>query len=118
MSKKLIVVIACFVLAAVLLAEANAAPMFVATARNFRGALYLGYGPTPAHACECAVVKCSRDSFIPPSCKVVSVRMECPPPLCLPAPPPQKPIRKSVYKSAPMAPKGYPSGYPWGRPMP
>ena len=33
------------------------AGMFVATAKNFRGALYQGFGPTPGHAAEMAIVK-------------------------------------------------------------
>ena len=44
----------------------------MATAKNARGALYQGFGPTPGHASEMAIVKCSQDSFIPPSCKVVN----------------------------------------------
>lgn len=86
------------------------AGMFVATAKNMRGALYLGAGPTPHHASEQAMVKCSQDSFIPPSCRVVEVRMECPPPVC--APPMRKPIRKSKVSGP------YPPQYSWGRPMP
>lgn len=86
------------------------AGMFVATAKNMRGALYLGVGPTPQHASEQAMVKCSQDSFIPPSCKVVCVRMDAPPPVC--APPMRKPIRKSGVA------KSYPPQYSWGRPMP
>jgi hypothetical protein len=110
MSKKFFVVVVVAGLVMVLLSAAAsiASPVFVATAKNFRGALYLGFGPTPGHACEAAVVKCSQDSFAPPSCKVVSVRAECPPP----CPPPRRAIRKSSVS------KVYPTGYPMGRPMP
>jgi hypothetical protein len=87
------------------------AGMFVATAKNFRGALYLGVGPTPGHAAEQAVVKCSQDSFIPPTCKVICVRMECPPPVY--APPARKPIQKSRASTG-----GYPATYSWGQPRP
>jgi hypothetical protein len=87
------------------------ATMFVATAKNLRGALYLGVGPTPGHAAEQAIVKCSQDSFIPPSCKVICVRMECPPPLY--APPVRKPIKKSKVRTS-----GYPATYSWGMPRP
>ncbi len=109
MSKKFFVVVVVSGLVMVLLSAAAsiASPVFVATAKNFRGALYVGFGPTPGHACEAAVVKCSQDSFIPPSCKVVSVRAECPPP----CPPPRKMVRKSSMKA-------YPPMYPMGRPMP
>ncbi len=109
MSKKFFVVVVVSGLVMVLLSAAAsiASPVFVATAKNFRGALYVGFGPTPGHACEAAVVKCSQDSFIPPSCKVVSVRAECPPP----CPPPRKMVRKSSVKA-------YPPMYPMGRPMP
>jgi hypothetical protein len=55
------------------------AGFFVATAKNLRGALYQGVGPTPQHASEQAIIRCSQDSFIPPSCRVVCVRMEVPP---------------------------------------
>jgi hypothetical protein len=122
MSGKLTVTFAGLVLVALMASLCYAAPMFVATAQNFRGAIYQGVGPTPGHACESAMVKCSQDSFIPPSCKVVAVRAECPPPVCYPAPPPmaqrpmaQRPMRKSVTKSAS---PNYPATYSWGRPMP
>ncbi len=109
MSKKFFVVVVVSGLVIVLLSAAAsiASPVFVATAKNFRGALYVGFGPTPGHACEAAVVKCSQDSFIPPSCKVVTVRAECPPP----CPPPRKMVRKSSVKA-------YAPVYPMGRPMP
>ena len=75
-----------------------------------RGSVSRILGPTPGHASEMAVVKCSQDSFIPPSCKVVSCRMDCPPPVCLP--PMRKPIRKAKVSGT------YPASYSWGRPMP
>jgi hypothetical protein len=115
MSKKLIVVGTGLILMLAAAAVSHANGMFVATAQNLRGALYQGYGPTPGHACENAVVKCSQDSFVPPACKVVSVRMECPPPACF-MPPPAPPMRKPIQKSR--AAQSYPAGYPWGRPMP
>jgi hypothetical protein len=109
MSRKLMLLVLgiAFVL---MTAMSGHAGMFVATAKNLRGALYLGAGPTPQHASEQAMVKCSQDSFVPPSCRVVCVRMECPPPVC--APPMRKPIRKSKVSQA------YPPQYSWGRPMP
>ena len=108
MRRKLVVVflIAGFMVMS-LAAASEAGGFFVATAKNARGALYTGVGPTPNHACENAVVKCSQDSFIPPSCKVMAVRMECPPPMCAP---PRKVVRKMS--------KVYPPAYPMGRPMP
>jgi len=109
MNRKFIVVVAGLLLM-LLMAAWSHAGMFVATAKNARGALYQGFGPTPGHASEMAVVKCTQDSFIPPSCKVVGVRMDCPPPVCLP--PMRKPIRKAKVSST------YPAGYSWGRPMP
>jgi len=108
MNRKVMVLVA-GVLFVLMVAASSDAAVFVATVKNFRGALYQGVGPTPAHASEMAIVKCSRDSFIPPSCKVVGVRMECPPPVC--APPLRKPISKARVS------KTYPAGY-WGRPMP
>jgi len=96
-----------------LAAPSSDAGMFVATAKNLRGALYQGYGPTPGHASEMAVVKCSQDSFIPPSCKVVCVRMEMPPVAY--APPMRKPIMKSRRY---MKTTSHPQPYSWGRPQP
>ena len=110
MNKRIVVVVAGMLFALMIAAAADASPMFVATAKNFRGALYLGFGPSPYHASEMAVAKCSQDSFVPPSCKVVSVRMECPPP----APMAYKPIRKS----RPKVSQNPSPGYQWGRPMP
>jgi hypothetical protein len=107
MSRKFVVVlVAGFMLVAVLAATSQAG-VFVATAKNARGALYTGFGPTPNHACEMAIVKCSQDSFIPPSCKVMAVRLDCPPPMCAP---PRKVARNMS--------KVYPPVYPMGRPMP
>lgn len=108
MNRKVMVVVAAVLFVLIIAASSNAA-VFVATVKNFRGALYQGVGPTPAHASEMAVVKCSQDSFAPRSCKVLCVRMECPPPVC--APPVRKPISKAAVGRA------YPAGY-WGRPMP
>ncbi len=79
---------------------------FVATAQNFRGALYQGFGPTPGHASEMAIVKCSQNSFAPRSCRVIEVRMECPPP---PPPPFRKPMTKTKMSSyGPMGPMAGP----------
>ncbi len=95
---------------------AIASPVFVAQAKNLRGALYLGVGPTPYHASEMAVAKCSQDSVIPCTCKVVGVRMECPP-----APPPMMmaPQQTKYRKVKPMAVghQPHPPVYQWGRPM-
>jgi hypothetical protein len=103
------VVVVCVTVVMLTAAVAQAAPMFVATAKNLRGALYLGYGPTPGHASEAALVRCSQDSFLPPTCKVICVRMEVPP---MPCPPPK--VKRSVRKYRPQA---YPSGYnPYARP--
>lgn len=110
MNRKFIVVVAGLMLVLMFAVTSHAGGVFVATAKNFRGALYQGFGPTPGHASEMAVVKCSQDSFIPPSCKVVSVRMECPPPVCAP------PVRKSISKTR--MGQSYPAGYAMGRPMP
>jgi hypothetical protein len=106
MNRTLVVLVG--VLLAVSLCTASHAGLFVATAKNLRGALYQGIGPTPGHATEQAIIKCSQDSFIPPSCKVVCVRMEAPP---CPLPPP-RPMRKpvKVHKGFPH----YPRGYSWG----
>jgi hypothetical protein len=106
MKRKFVVIIAGVLLVLMVAAVSHAGGVFVATSKNFRGALYQGFGPTPAHASEMAMVKCSQDSFVPPSCRVVSVRMDCPPPVC--APPVHKPIRKVMAN---------PAGY-YGRPMP
>ncbi len=112
MSRKGLVLVAAAFLATLLLASiCDAQGTFVATARNFRGALYQGVGPTPGHASEMAMVRCSQDSFAPPSCRILAVRGECPPPMCAPMPM-RKPIRKA-HVAAP-----YPGAYPIGRPMP
>ncbi|MDQ7784232.1 MAG: hypothetical protein RDU20_15210 [Desulfomonilaceae bacterium] len=112
MNRTLIVLSVCMVLV-LSAAPWSDAGMFVATAKNLRGALYQGFGPTPGHASEMAVVKCSQDSFIPPSCKVVCVRMEMPPVAYAPK------VRKPVAKSRPfMKSGGPPPPYSWGRPHP
>lgn len=98
MSKKSVLLLAILALAITAVVPESSEALFVATAKNFRGALYQGIGPTPGHATEMAVVKCSQDSFAPRSCRVVSVRMECPPPVCAP---PRKMIKKSRYTCAP-----------------
>lgn len=108
MKRKFVVIVAGLLFVLVLASLCQAGGVFVATAKNARGALYQGFGPTPGHACEMAVVKCSQDSFIPPSCKVVNVRMDCPPPVCAPAMP---------MRQAPRKVSANPAGY-WGRPMP
>ncbi len=84
-------------------------PMFVASAKNLRGALFLGYGPSPHHASEQALVKCSQDSVIPRTCKVLFIRAECPPP-----PPTAAVYKKTVTK---VSRTGY-KATPWGPPRP
>lgn len=101
MSGKAIFFLAVFVLAVTAAIPGNSDALFVATAQNLRGALYQGIGPTPGHATEMAVVKCSQDSFAPRSCRVITVRMECPPPVCAPS---RKAIKKSRYSCAPQQP--------------
>ncbi len=111
MSRKHVVIltaVVCFLFVAV---AANAGCIFVATAKNLRGALYLGVGPTPAHASELAIVKCSQDSFIPATCKVVTVRKEI-------VPKPLKKMRKPIRKSRRPYAKSSQGRYSWGRPMP
>jgi len=95
----------------VFVVSSDASGMFVATAKNLRGALYQGFGPTPGHASEMALVKCTQDTFIPPTCRVIAVRLDCPPPMMAP-PPARKPIRKSSMS------KGNPSHYSWGQQRP
>jgi hypothetical protein len=107
MKRMLIILVAGVLLVLMTAALCHANAIFIATAKNFRGALYQGVGPTPVHASEAAVIKCSQDSFVPPSCRVVSVRMECPPPLC----PPRKVVRKAQVS------KVYPAPYSMGGPM-
>ncbi len=99
MSRKSIFLMALMALTVTAVIPGNSDALFVATAQNLRGALYQGIGPSAGHASEMAVVKCSQDSFAPRSCRVISVRMECPPPVCAP---PRKMIRKSNYSCAPM----------------
>ncbi|MCX5861183.1 MAG: hypothetical protein WCG29_06095 [Desulfomonile sp.] len=108
MNKKSWFLILGIVFVSVTLGSGGANAFFVATAQNFRGALYQGFGPTPGHASEMAIVKCSQDSFAPRSCHVIGVRMECPPPICAP------PMRKPMTKIS----GGYPTAPSWGRPMP
>ncbi|MCX5871833.1 MAG: hypothetical protein NTY51_01150 [Deltaproteobacteria bacterium] len=98
MSRKSIFLLVVFILAMTAVLPGNSDALFVATSQNLRGALYQGIGPTPGHASEMAVVKCSQDSFAPRSCRVIAVRMECPPPVCAP---PRKSIKKSSYSYAP-----------------
>ncbi len=90
---------------------------YVATVKNFRGAMYLGSGPSPAAAAECAMAKCTQDSFFACSCKVACMRAEA-----LPAPPPvmmkqtskfRYPRKAAVHPAQPVA-----NAYSWGRPMP
>lgn len=104
--KSLFVLVAMVMLFTVVGATTSDA-FFVATAKNFRGAMYQGVGPTPGHASEMAIIKCSQDSFAPRSCRVVGVRMECPPPVCAP----KKTYKKTSYKTS------APASYSWGRPM-
>ncbi len=105
MNRKFGVTVACSLLVIMLASAVSAAPLFVATAKNLRGALYLGYGPTPKLASEQAVVKCSQDSLIPPTCKVVCVRAECAKPPCLGPQPTKMPTK--VKKLKPFAYKPY-----------
>ena len=91
------------------------AGVFVATAKNFRGALYQGFGPTPSHASEMAIVKCSQDSFLPPTCRVICVRMEVPPQVI--APKVRKPIKR-YRKSSRNTMRPYPANYSWGMQRP
>ncbi len=107
MFRKSLLTLAAVALMAAIIAPATADAFFVATAKNFRGALYQGVGPTPGHASEMAIVKCSQDSFAPRSCRVVGVRMECPPPVCAP----RKTYKKTSYKTS------APASYSMGRPM-
>ena len=107
MFRKSVFAMAALALTAAIILPATADAFFVATAKNFRGALYQGVGPTPGHASEMAIVKCSQDSFAPRSCRVVTVRMECPPPVCAP----KKTYKKTSYKTYQPAP------YSVGRPM-
>ena len=111
--KRTLIVLCVGVLFVILAAPLSNAGMFVATAKNLRGALYQGYGPTPGHASEMAIVKCSQDSFIPPTCRVVCVRMEMPPMAFAPK------VRKPIVKSRRYSKRShYPQPYSWGRPQP
>lgn len=95
MAKKITVVVAGVLSLMIMTAAAHAAPAFVAMARNLRGALYMGYGPSPYHASEMALAKCTQDSFFPLKCRVVNVRMEVPPP-----PPPWAMMPPPGYKGS------------------
>lgn len=86
--------------------------IFVATAKNFRGALYIGYGPTAAHAAEMAIVKCSQDSVIPMSCEVCKMRKELASGDGVALPP----MAKKKYSKTSKLPE--PPGFPWRKPMP
>jgi hypothetical protein len=72
--KKIILLFLMFVFAFTAVCEAGT--IFVATAKNIRGALYLGYGPNPQSASEQAMSKCTQNSFFTGSCHVVHVRCE------------------------------------------
>ncbi|MFC1834972.1 hypothetical protein ACFL2Q_09580 [Thermodesulfobacteriota bacterium] len=126
MNRQVSVVLASVVLMVMLVSVAQAGPVFVATAKNFRGAMYLGYGPTPQHASEQAIVKCSQNSFIACTCRVVCMRMDAPPVPCgLPiAKVRKRPRRAKMVKYS----RPYPAPYParakrphaaprWGMPM-
>lgn len=108
MNRTLLVLVGAL-LAVSIVTTSSHAGLFVATAKNLRGAMYLGAGPTPQHASEQALVKCSQDSFVPPSCRVICVRMEAPP--CPPPAPMRKPMK--LYKKS-----SYQPGYPMGMPRP
>jgi len=110
MDKKFVVLGAALMCAAFICSLCDAAPLFVATAKNLRGAMYQGIGPTPMHATEMAMVKCSQDSFIPGSCKVLGVRMDCPLPAPCAAPMPQPVKKVRAYHP-------YPPTAPYGRPV-
>lgn len=121
MSRKLSVTVACGVLLALVASTAFAGPLFVATAKNLRGAIYLGHGPSPHIASEQAIAKCSQNSFIPATCKILCVRAECPPPVCAAPPCPPPKVKKRAYKMRPYRqPKVQQSAYcpPWGCPTP
>lgn len=94
------------VLGVLLLSVYDSDAFFVATAQNFRGALYQGVGPTPGHASEMALVQCTQNSFAPRSCRVLQVRMECPLPPC--PPPFRKPMTKTKISYGPMGPMAGP----------
>ncbi len=90
---------------------------YVATVTNFRGAMYLGSGPTPGHAAECAMAKCTQDSFFACSCKVSCMRAEA-----LPMPPPvmmkQTSRHRFSRRAAAAVAQPMANSYSWGRPMP
>ncbi len=114
MTKKSIVVISALLCVVFTAASSDAAGVFVATAKNLRGALYMGFGPTPGHASEMAMVKCSQNSFAPGTCKVLCIRMECPPVAFVP-PPPMPAVRKTKVSRSYPGPRP-PYGPPYGPP--
>jgi hypothetical protein len=119
MTKKSIVLVSAMLCLVMTAASSDAAGVFVATAKNLRGGLYMGFGPTPGHASEMAMVKCSQNSFMPRSCKVMCIRMECPPPVAFMPPPPMPAVRKTKVSNsypAPPPPYGPPAGRPYGPP--
>jgi hypothetical protein len=86
--------------------------IYVATAKNLRGALYIGHGPSASHAAEMAIVKCSQDSVIPMTCEVCKMRQE---PVTGPlAKAPVKTRGKHISK----IPGPVPPAIPWRKPMP
>ncbi len=112
MSRKLIFLLAVVICVMFVAPAANAGWIFVATAKNVRGALYLGAGPTPSHAAEIAIVKCSQDSFLPASCKICRMRKEI-----VPTKGPVKKYRpmKRYGKVVPPPTSQYANS--WGRPI-
>lgn len=68
------------ILVAVAFHAVEASPVYVATAQNFKGMLFTGYGPTPDHAGQMALSGCAGHSFLPITCKVIAMRAEFPPP--------------------------------------
>lgn len=98
MTKKSLFLMATLAIAITAMIPGNSDALFIATAQNFRGAIYQGIGPSPCDATEMAVARCSQNSFAPRSCRVIAVRMECPPPVCGRA---RKVVRKSRYSCAP-----------------
>jgi len=87
---------------------AQAAPLFVATAQNFRGVMFTGYGPGPDLAARTALAACAQHSVLPPTCRVIDIHVEAPllpPPMAI-APMPKynksaaKPKSNYKYKSS------------------
>jgi hypothetical protein len=85
--------------------------IYVATAKNLRGALYIGHGPTASHAAEMAIVKCSQDSVIPMTCEVCKMRKE---PVTGPL---AKAPAKMMKKYSKTIPGPEPPAFPWRKPM-